>query len=290
MCDKNMGLLAKLKNQNKDFTKASRKIAEVIMADSDWAINSAISGVAKRAGVSEPSVNRFCRALGCRGFPDFKVQLAQELAHSQYGQEARMTRVVDEGDDITQVIEKIFDSTHASLAASQGVCDAQTVDQAVDLLTQARSIMFYGLGASGSVAIDAQHKFLRFDIPVIAHIDNLNQRMTAAGLSAQDVAVCISYTGRTLAMVEVAEIAKGAGAVVIGITSSQSPLANKCDIVLPVDGAENTDLYTPMTSRIDHLVLIDILATGFALKRRGRLQSSFKHATEVLVATRLPSQ
>lgn len=285
-----MGLLSKLKEQDEALTKASRKIATVILADPDWAINSAIAGVATRAGVSEPSVNRFCHALGCRGFPDFKVQLAQELAHSQYGQEAKMTRVVDADDDIEQVIEKIFDSTHASLEASQAVCEPHTVEQAVDLLTQARSIVFYGLGASGSVAIDAQHKFLRFDIPVIAHVDNLNQRMTAAGLGSQDVAVCISYTGRTLAMVEVAEIAKKAGAAVIGITSAHSPLADECDLVMPVDGAENTDLYTPMTSRIDHLVLVDILATGFALKRRGRLQSSFKQATEVLKATRSPNK
>lgn len=285
-----MGLISRLKEQDQELTKASRKIAEVILADPDWAISSAIAGVAKRAGVSEPSVNRFCHALGCRGFPDFKVQLAQELAHSQYGQEARMTRAVDADDDIEQVIDKIFDTTHASLEASQAVCDAQTVEQAVDLLTQARAIVFYGLGASGSVAIDAQHKFLRFDIPVIAHIDNLNQRMTAAGLGSQDVAVCISYTGRTLAMVEVAAIAKNAGAAVIGITNALSPLAHECDLVLPVDGAENTDLYTPMTSRIDHLVLVDILATGFALKRRGRLQSSFKQATEVLKATRSPQK
>jgi len=284
-----LSLLQTLSGHSSRLTKAAGKIAEVVLADPDWVIDSAIAQLALRAGVSEPSVNRFCRAIGCRGFPDFKVRLAQELAKAQPASFAQMTPAVDANDTMEHVISKIFDATHASLAASRTLCDSRLVEQAVDLLTQARSILFYGLGASGSVAIDAQHKFLRFDIPVIAHVDNLNQRMTAAGLSAQDVAVCISYTGRTKALVEVAEIARRSGAAVLGITNANSPLAKQCQLTLAVDAAENTDLYTPMTSRLDHLVLIDILATGFALKRRGRLQDNFRKTSEVLKATRTPN-
>ncbi|MEH6551531.1 MAG: transcriptional regulator HexR [Pseudomonadales bacterium] len=280
-----MKILSQLSSPDSALSKSARKIAAVVLEDPEMAINSSISSLATASGVSEPTVNRFCRALGCKGFPDFKVTLAQELANNP----PKMTRDVDPDDSIADVIEKIFDSTHASLSASQLVCSSATIERAIDLLTQARSIMFYGLGASGSVALDAQHKFLRFDTPVIAHTDNLNQRMTAAGLSHQDVAVCISYTGRTLDIIEVAKIVSKTGAGLIGITASNSPLAESCDLILPVDSAENTDVYTPMTSRIDHLVLIDILATGFALKRGPQLVKYLQRTTGVLRDTRAPT-
>ena len=283
-----MAILDKLTDPNYRLSKAARKIAEVVLADSQLAINSSIASLAAAAGVSEPTVNRFCRTLDCKGFPDFKVKLAQELAQEQFDHSAKMTRSVNADDSMKVVAEKIFESTHASLTASQAVCCEQTTEQAVALLTHARSILFYGAGASGSVAMDAQHKFLRFDTPAIAHIDTMNQRMTAAGLSHQDVAVCISYTGRTLSMIEVANIAQSAGATIIGITNPDSPLADVCDLVLAVDPTENTELYTPMTSRIDNLVMIDILATGFALKRGPQLLKFFQRTTEVLKDTRTP--
>lgn len=283
-----MAILDKLSDPNYRLSKSARKIAEVVLEDSDLAINSSIASLALAAGVSEPTVNRFCRTLDCKGFPDFKVKLAQELAHQKNSHSSKMTRSVNADDSMKLVAEKIFESTHASLTASQAVYVEQTAERAVDLLAHARSILFYGAGASGSVALDAQHKFLRFDTPAVAHIDHMNQRITAAGLSHQDVAVCISYTGRTLSMIEVAEIAQNAGATIIGITNPDSPLADVCDLVLAVDPTENTELYTPMTSRIDHLVMIDILATGFALKRGPQLLKFFQRTSEVLRPTRSP--
>lgn len=278
-----MNIRQRLRDPNQKLSKSARKVANIVVSHPDEVIAMSIATLAIAAGVSEPTVNRFCRTLGCKGFPDFKMNLAQELGNNNA---PKVTRSVDATDSITAVIDKIFDSTHASLSASQSVCSTETIERAVELLTQAKSIMFYGVGASGSVALDAQHKFLRFDIPVIAHTDNLNQRMTAAGLGHQDVVVCISYTGRTLSITDVAKIAQNSGAAVIGITAAGSPLAENCDLVLTVDSTEDTDLYTPMTSRIDHLVLIDILATGFALKRGPILLKYLQRANQVLGDTR----
>ena len=104
-------------------------------------------------------------------------------------------------------------------------------------------------GASSSVALDAQHKFFRFGIPVITHTDYINQRMISSMLSAQDVAVFISYTGRTDAMIENAKLAQECGATIIGVTMSNSPLSEYCNFVLDAVTPEDTDLFTPMTSK-----------------------------------------
>ena len=173
---------------------------------------------------------------------------------------------------------------------TQAASNLPSIDKATNALAQAHSILFFGLGASGPVAMDAQHKFFRINTPVIAHIDILNQRMTSANLSERDVVVCISYTGRTIAIIETAIIARKCGAVVIGITTPDSPLAKECTIVLGVETPENTDLYTPMTSRIAHLVLIDVLVTAVALKRGPQFSDHLLRIKDSFTETRLKAE
>jgi len=241
-----------------------------------------IATLAGKVSVSEPTVNRFCTGLGLKGFPDFKLKLAGELARNQ----PSITRNVEADDSTSHVIAKIFESTQASLAVTKNRIDTASVERAVEIMAQARSIVLCGLGASSSVALDAQHKLLRFEAPVIAHTDMINQRMTAATLSPDDCLICISYTGRTTAMVEVAQLGADTGATVIGITTADSPLAEECDLVLGVEGSEDTELYTPMTSRIAQLVLIDVLATSLALRKGPEFSNHLRALKQSLVNTR----
>ncbi|MDM3870047.1 transcriptional regulator HexR [Porticoccus sp. W117] len=277
-----MNLLPLLKSPNLHLSKSERKVCEAVLAAPEDAIHTPIAVIAKQAGVSEPTVNRFCRSMGCKGYPDFKVKLAKELSNGQ----PLMTRDVTPSDSLSTLAEKIFESTRATLHTTQSSLDIPSLEMAVNALAQAKCIVFFGLGASGSVAMDAQHKFFRFNTPVIAHTDILNQRMSCSAMGQQDTAVFISYTGRTKAIIENAEVAKETGATVLGITDARSPLAKQCDIVLPVDTPEDTDLYTPMTSRINHLVLIDVLATAVAVKRGPQFSNHLKKIKDSLLATR----
>ena len=130
----------------------------------------------------------------------------------------------------------------------------------VDQLIQAKRVYFFGLGTSGSVARDAENKFFRFNLPVSFHDDVLMMRMLASTGSAGDVFFGISHTGRTKEIIDIAEIASNNGATVIALTSSSSPLTAVSSIALEVDVPENTDEYMAMTSRIVHLVVLDVLA------------------------------
>src|SRR5690606_15308456 len=118
------------------------------------------------------------------------------------------------------------------------------------------------LGASASVALDAQHKFFRFNLPVSAHSDVLMQRMLASVAHTGDLFVIISYTGRTRELVEAATIARDNGASVLGLTAADSPLARVCTLSLHIPLPEDTDIYMPMTSRIVQLTVLDTLAAG----------------------------
>ena len=277
-----MNILEKITQHKSAFSKSERKVAEVILANPQSAIHSSIATLAKMSDVSETTVNRFCRRLDTKGFPDFKLHLAQSLANGT----PYVNRHVDENDGPDEYTNKIFESTMASLeVARQSVC-VNTVNRVVDLLTQAQRISFFGLGASASVAHDALNKFFRFNVPVVYFEDILMQRMSCMNCSSGDVVMLFSHTGRTKSLVEIAQIAKANDATVVGITSADSPLANECTYVLSLEVPEDTDMYMPMASRIAQLTLIDVLATGFTLRRGNKFREDLKRVKDTLRGSR----
>lgn len=277
-----MNILEKITQNQSLFSKSERKVAEVILANPQRAIHSSIATLAKESNVSEPTVNRFCRRLDTKGFPDFKLHLAQSLANGT----PYVNRHVEEDDGPEEYTKKIFESTMASLEVARQSIDPQVINRVVDLLTQAKKISFFGLGASASVAHDAQNKFFRFNVPVSCFDDILMQRMSCMNCGDGDVVVFISHTGRTKSLVEIAQIARGNDATVIGITTDDSPLAKECNMVLSLEVAEDTDLYMPMASRIAQLTLIDILATGFTLRRGPKFRENLKRVKDTLRGSR----
>ncbi|MFP1721329.1 MurR/RpiR family transcriptional regulator [Lonsdalea quercina] len=268
------------------LSKSERKVAEAILASPQSAIHSSIATLAKLAGVSEPTVNRFCRRLDSKGFPDFKLKLAQSLAIGT----PYVNRNVDEDDSVEAYTAKIFESTMAGLEHAKSCLDIAAINRAVDLLTQARKISFFGFGASAAVAHDAMNKFFRFNIPVAYFDDVVMQRMSCMNSSEGDVLVLISHTGRTKTLVDMARIARENDATVIAITSEGTPLAREASLTLQLEVPEDTDVYMPMVSRIAQLTLIDVLATGFTLRRGAKFRDNLKRVKEALKESRFDKE
>jgi len=277
-----MNILDKIQSQLTLLSKSERKVAEVILAEPQETMHSSIAILARRADVSEPTVNRFCRHLETKGFPDFKLQLAQSLAQGT----PYVNRHVEESDSVESYTDKIFESSMAGLARVRQGLDISVVNRAVDLLTQARTIAFFGLGSSAAVAHDAMNKFFRFNIPVIYSDDIVVQRMSCMNCNEQDVVVLISHTGRTKNLVQLAQMARENGAVVLAITSEDSPLSREATLALLLDMPEDTDIYMPMVSRLAQLTVIDVLATGFILRRGAKFRTNLKRVKEALKESR----
>ncbi|WP_110685406.1 transcriptional regulator HexR [Salinicola aestuarinus] len=280
----NHDLIARIRSRLDELNRSERKVAEVILKDPNTAIGMSIATLAQAATVSEPTVNRFCRNFDTKGYPDFKIQLAQSLA----GGTPYVSRNVERDDDAGAYTDKIIGATIAALDEARRTLDAKRIERIVDHLSQARQISFFALGASAPVAFDAQNKFFRFNLPVTAHSDVLMQRMTAAAAHTGDVIVVVSYTGRTRDLVEAAGLARDSGALVIGLTREGSPLAKVCSEVLAVDLPEDTEVYMPMSSRMIHMALIDVLATGVTLRRGESFMPHLKKIKESLRPTKFP--
>lgn len=277
-----MNILDKIQNHLELLSKSERKVAEVILESPHIAIHSSIAVLAEMARVSEPTVNRFCRRLETKGFPDFKLQLAQCLANGT----PYVNRNIEENDTAESYTNKIFESTMACLDIVKNSINHHQINRAVDHLTQAKRISFFGLGASSSVAKDAQNKFIRFNIPLTSFDDIVMQRMSCMNCRDNDVVVLISHTGRTKSLIDLAQLAREHGATVIAITAKDSPLDKVSSLTIELNTPEDTDIYMPMASRIVQMTVIDVLAIGFMLRRGPDFRDNLKQVKEALKDSR----
>ena len=241
-----------------DLRKSDRKVAEIVLRDPQRVMNATVAETADMAGVSQPTVIRFSTAIGCDGYQDLKIRLAQSLA---LGTPATQS-AIDDTDTPEEVAAKIFDYTLTSLDWARHALDMEQMNAAVELILKASQLEVFGFGASATVAQDLQQKFPLFGIPCNATFDSHQQLMAASMMRPGSVAIAISNTGGTLSIVELARLAREQGAKVIAITgATQTTLVDYSDVVINVETLENTDVFTPTTSRIAALVAGDILST-----------------------------
>jgi RpiR family carbohydrate utilization transcriptional regulator len=249
---------------------AERRVAALLLQDARSFATLPIGALATRAAVSKPTVVRFCRSVGYNGLADFKLKLAGSVSEGV----PFVHRAVDEDDGAGELVIKVIDNAVSALLHYRNAAAAGALERAIELLAQAgrsgRRIEFYGVGNSGIVAQDAQHKFFRLGVSAHAVSDGHVQVMSATMLGPGDCAVVISNSGRSRDLVDVAEIAHRQGASIIVITASGSPLALRAQqpghVLLAADHPEDHDRYSPMVSRLLHLMIIDILTTGVALR------------------------
>lgn len=276
-------ILEKIKHSQTQFRRSEQKVADYVLSYANEVIHMRIVDLATEANVSEPTVVRFCRALDCDGFQDFKLRLAQVLA-----KETRFAQFsMKEDDSVDDFTNSIFDTTASALLSVKNRIDVKMVQKAISLLTSSKRVEFFGFGASGAVATDAQHKFFRLQMSTAAYSDPHMQNMSAVTLTDTDVVVAISQTGRTKALLQSIQLVREAGANVIALCPSGSPLAELATIPLYIDVPEDTEIYTPMTSRIAHLVVIDVLAVGVAKMRGPKLAEHLKAVKRSLHSLRM---
>ena len=277
-------LIRRITENQASLRKSEAKVANYVLANANDVIKMRIVDLASKSEVSEPTVIRFCKALGFDGFQSFKLQLAQQLGlGSVFTQFA-----VEDNDTVADLINKVFDTTVGSLITAREEINSEVLEQAITTISNARRVEFYGFGASGSVAADAQHKFFRLQLSSAAYTDPHIQRMSAISLGPEDVVVAISQSGETQALLQSVALAREAGANVIGLAPHNTSLSRVCNLAIYVNMEEDLKSFTPVSSRIAHLVVIDVLATGVARHRKPLLKEHLKRLEKSQKALRTP--
>jgi glucokinase len=256
-------ILQQIQRARPGLSPAETRVADYVLAHPRSALNEPIAQIAKAAQVSQPTVIRFCRTLGCEGLSDFKLRLASGLTGTI---PVTHTQVTGE-DTMLELGEKVLGNTAAAILQVRDHLNRETIDRAIELLSSAQRIDFHAVGHYRVVADDAQFKFLRFGVASACYTDPRLMGLAARVLRPGDVAVIISSSGKIEELLDVAETARARGAAVVAITAGHSPLARKADVALVLDDIEDVATHVPMVSRILHLLVIDILAVGVAMKR-----------------------
>jgi glucokinase len=261
--DPGSAILGQIRRIRGELSPAELRVAEHVLLHARAVVNDPIAEIARAADVSQPTVIRFCRSLGCEGLSDFKLRLASGLTGT-----VPVTHIQVTNDDTAlELGAKVLGNTASSILQVRSQLNRDMIEKAIDLICHANRVEFYAIGHYGVVAQDAQFKFLRLGIPSTAHTDSRLQLLSASVLGTQDVVVISSSSGRLPELLEVAEKAKDRGAKIIAIAASHSPLIRKADVALIVDHVEDVTTHLPMVSRILHLLVIDMLAVGVAMRK-----------------------
>jgi RpiR family transcriptional regulator, carbohydrate utilization regulator len=259
-------MLDRIQSALHSLAPAEQRVGKLLLSDPRSFASTPVADLAERAQVSKPTVVRFCRSMGYKGLSDFKLKLAGSISEGV----PFIHRNVGAHDSSNDVLVKVIDNTVTAFLKYRNDASSAAIDKAAEAIAlthkKGKRLEFFGVGNSGIVAQDAQHKFFRLGFHTISHSDGHMQIMSASLLGPGDCLVVFSNSGRTRDLLDSCEIAKKNGATTVVVTASGSPLANAGKIHLAADHPESYEKFSPMVSRLLHLMIVDVLATTVALR------------------------
>ncbi|ESY82637.1 MurR/RpiR family transcriptional regulator [Mesorhizobium australicum] len=258
-------IITRLQLMSQDGTKSDRRLANLVLSDLDFASKAAISDIAARVSVSEPTVTRFCRNLGCEGLRDFKFYLAQAIAiGGQYLSPEPLSRDAREQRIASAITEA---AVSAIQRASENLDMTTLVDVAARLAASGNVLCIGSGGISSMMATEMQNRLFRLGLSVLAQIDGQLQRMYAAVATPDTTVVAFSVSGYARSVIEAVQVAQQYGAATVAVTAPDSALAKVADTVIQLQPFEDGNIYKPTSSRYALLAIVDMIVTSVAETR-----------------------
>lgn len=261
-----MTILTQIRRLRPQLPPAEQRVADLVLSQPRVVLNEAIQRISDAAEVSQPTVIRFCRSVGCKGLSDFKLRLASSLSVSVPVTHSQVTR----DDSPLDLGVKVLANTANAVLQLRSELQREAIDQAIDLVQAAGRVEIFAVGGYSAVAQDAQTKLLQLGIACAAHADPHLQRLTAQVADERTVGLFICNDGNVPDLLDLLALLKARGARVIAITTAASQLARQADVALIAEHNENAATHLAMVSRVLHLLLIDILVVGLEMRQPGR--------------------
>jgi DNA-binding MurR/RpiR family transcriptional regulator len=245
---------------------AEQRVAGAVLANVSFAVHSSSAELAREAGVSEPTITRFSRSIGCKGLRDLKVKLAQSMVVGRIYIEPPPHA----GTDLAQpaMWRSVFQEIRRAISSAEEQLRPDDVETAAEAIASCGKLAAFGVGGGSTVAVtEIEHRFFRLGVSVSHTSDPHLMRMIAATLGKNDVVIAVSTTGNASDVIEGASIAKRYGARIVAITKPRSRLAALADIALCVHVPEAANALKPTASRYALLTAVDLLAAATAYRR-----------------------
>jgi DNA-binding MurR/RpiR family transcriptional regulator len=263
---------------------AEQRVAGTVLADVGFAVHASSADLAARAGVSEPTVTRFSRAVGCKGLRELKVRLAQSMVVGRiYIEPPPLV-----GTDLARpaMWRSVFVEIRKAITAVEEQLVREDVDRAAEAIAACSQLFAFGVGGGSTVVVsEVENRFFRLGVSVSHSSDPHLMRMRAATLGSTDVVIAVSTTGKAADVIEATTIAKRYGALTIAVTKPKSALAALADIALCIHVPEVADALKPTASRYALLTTIDLLAAATAHCRPREVQERMRRIKMELIRT-----
>ena len=258
-------IVSKIKALEETLKTSEKKVADLILHNIEWAGNASIHEMASRAGVSEATVTRFSRAVGCKNVRDLKGALVSSFAVGQRFIEGHIDPITDENGTMGQVVSGIIQALKSASDQTSQV----RVENAAKLIHEADRVVVFGSGGGSTIiAEDTVNRLFRFNLNISSFDDGIMQRMIASTLNKNSCLLVISTTGQIPEINENAQIAKQYGAKVIAITRGDSELAKIADILLNIHISEDEGIFKATASRYALLAVVDAIALEVGILRK----------------------
>ena len=278
-------IVVRLQKLERDGSKSDRMLAAMVLADLDFASKAPISEIAAKIGVSEPTVTRFCRSLGCEGVRDFKFLLAQAIAVG--GQYLTQSQSTEEGRN-HQVVELVAEAAIAAIRRAADALDHTVISQVATRACAAERVLCIGSGGTSSMlATEMQNRLYRLGLNTVSQVDGQLQRMFAAVAGAGTLVLAFSTSGHAQSVIDSVQVARQYGAATVAVTAPGSVLAAAAEIVVPYRTIEDGNLFKPTSSRFAMLMLVDVLATMVAEARGPKVLEGLRRIKQSLNALKI---
>lgn len=254
-------MLVRIQSARLHLSRSEAQVADLVLQDPRAFVSSPITEIARASQVSQPTVIRFCRSLGCEGLHDFKLKLSGTLN----GDSTIAFTQVESDDTIASIGDKVLGNTANALLSLREEISSKSLEKAIAILKTARRVDVFALGSSASVADDAQYKLIRSGINAAARTDAYMMSLCAERMREGDVAMFISRSGQTPELIEAANLAKTNGAAILCLAPAKTPLARKADALIVINTDEERQTKPAMLTRILQLALIDVLSVCLAI-------------------------
>ena len=281
---KRMGM-AMIRNKYPTLTEAERKIADYILANAEKVPGMTIHQLAKEVGVAGSAIVRLGKTLGFKGYADLKMSLVMEIFS-----EPEILSDIAKTDNVGDIFQKVFASNVKALHDTSQMMDFDAIGRAIQMIRDADNIFIFGVGTSSTVAQDGQYRLMQLGYRVQCASDGLYMRMTASGLTANDLAIGISHCGETRDTIDMLKISKTRGAACIAITSHKdSQICKIADVSLVAYSDAPRYGYggAIVPARIAHICLIDALSVALAYQDYNRSLEKIEQRNEILTSLRI---
>ncbi|MBW1898260.1 MAG: MurR/RpiR family transcriptional regulator [Deltaproteobacteria bacterium] len=253
-------VLSKVRAFYTSFSSSEKKLL-IFLELYQETIRMTLAGVPQESGVSDATVLRFCRSIGCKSWLEFKIEFTQMLPTLP----EQILDEVLEGDSPGNIARKVFKKSIQAITDTMAVIDESSFTKALELINNAEKILLIGVGTSGPMANEMHNRFLRLGLNCHVQTDSYIQVVESTLLTSKDLVITISQTGESEAPLRTTALAKSNGCAVIVITgNTASKLTDYADVVL-LSVSHETRVET-IASRIAQYAIIHALYVGLAMQ------------------------